>query len=193
MEETITFLATNLRTLQTSHKPKGRNVSAYEQKNDGYQPKKQKGGPKGAEGKKFTGHKKWTKSSGKSSKGYDPQNPGQYVKLPVWRSWTDKERAAAREDRRKKGIGSSAQTSNISSVKTQKSTVRFVDDAQVHISSDTETEDEEAEDAPPSKKRKTDAFNSSKVTQSRSGKPTKMGDRVPSSGDMVGNLSLIHF
>ena len=180
LEETITFLATNLRTLQTSHKPKGRNVGAYEQKNDGYQPKKQKGGPKGGskggKGKKFTGHKKWTKSSGKSSKGYDPQNPGQYVKLAVWNSWTDEEKAAAREDRRKKGIGSSAQTSNISSIKTQKSTVRFVDDAKVHIASDTETEEDEDEEAQPSKKRKTNAFNSSKVTQSKSGKPTKMGN-----------------
>ncbi len=39
-----------------------------------------------------------------------------------------------------------------------------------------EEEEEEEEEAPPSKKRKTNAFNSSKVTQSKSGKPTKMGD-----------------
>ena len=149
LEETITFLSANLRTLQTTHKPKGRNVSGYEQKDDGYQPRKQGNKKGGKGGKKGSPHKKWSKS--KHSKGYDPKNPGKYVKGNEWKSWTDEEKAAAREDRRKKGIGSSAKeeteqrSSSISALKTQFKTVRIHDDAK--SDSDTEMEDEEAQPA----------------------------------------------
>ncbi len=69
LEETMTFLATNLRTLKTKNKPKSK-ISSVTKKR---------------------------KKEGSSSPGFDPSNPGRFAPKKLWKEWTDQEKAAQRE------------------------------------------------------------------------------------------------
>ncbi len=69
LEETMTFLATNLRTLKTKNKPKSK-ISSVTKKR---------------------------KKEGSSSPGFDPSNPGRFAPKKLWKEWTDEEKAAQRE------------------------------------------------------------------------------------------------
>jgi hypothetical protein len=148
LENTITFIATNLNAMETKNKP-ARNVSAFGQGN-GHKHKDKGKDYKGKHGNK---RKPFDKSKGKgrgkdkvkSTKGFDSANPAAYSQ--DWYSFTQEEKDAARKARMKAGI---AKKSTISSI-TRKKGVSFENED----TSEDESEESDSDSEPPAKKQRT--------------------------------------